>query len=293
MEHCSANDGADASGKIPEMAERFHPFNLRPVALRRWRTLAVAAAMAMPAGVSTATTPRDYKNVGISVPVNATLPLDASVETEKGNSVPLRQLVRQPTVLVFADFTCSTLCGPVIAFVAGAIEQSGLRPGDQYRVLVIGLDPKDTLAEASQMKAKELPGSGLANASVFVRADAVTVEGLTSALGYRFIYDREHDQFVHPGAAYVLRADGRVSRVLTGLGLTGADMRLALVEAGEGRIGTFSDRVRLLCSGFDPAHGVYNVMVSRVLAGTGLATILALGGLLGLLSCAGRRRSGA
>ena len=81
------------------------------------------------------------------------------------------------------------------------------------------------------------------------------------------------------------------SRVLTGLGLSGGDMRLALVEAGEGRVGTFGDQVRLLCSGFDPAHGTYNVVVSRVLAATGLATMLALGGLIGLLVLAGRRRA--
>ena len=72
---------------------------------------------------------------------------------------------------------------------------------------------------------------------------------LTAALGYRYAYDEEHDQYVHPGAAYVLRADGRVSQVLTGLGLSPGDMRLALVEAGEGRVGTIGDQVRLLCSG--------------------------------------------
>jgi protein SCO1/2 len=125
---------------------------------------------------------------------------------------------------------------------------------------------------------------------VFVTADEPTVKRLTAALGYRYAYDKEHDQFVHPGAAYVLSAGGRVARVLTGLGLSGGDMRLALVEAGEGRIGTIGDRVRLLCSGFDPAHGAYNVMVSRVLAATGLATVLAVGGLLGGLMLAGRSR---
>jgi protein SCO1/2 len=131
----------------------------------------------------------------------------------------------------------------------------------------------------------------LGRASDFVRADQSTVEKLTAALGYRYNYDREHDQFIHPGAAYVLGADGKVSRVLTGLGLSGGDMRLALVEAGEGRIGTLGDQVRLLCSGFDPAHGVYNVAVSRVLAATGFATMLALGGLIGALLWVGRRRA--
>jgi protein SCO1/2 len=131
----------------------------------------------------------------------------------------------------------------------------------------------------------------LGGASTFATADRATVQRLTEALGYRYAYDAEHDQFVHPGAAYVLRADGRVTRVLTGLGLSGGNMRLALVEAGEGRIGTFSDTVRLLCSGFDPTRGTYNVVISHVLMAAGAATILALGGLIGILVLAGRRRA--
>jgi protein SCO1/2 len=237
-----------------------------------------------------ATAPGDYRNVGISLPANAALPLDVVVRDEKDQPWPLRKWVRQPTVLIFADFTCTTLCGPIVAFVAAAIEKSGLEPGDGYKLLVIGLDPKDTASDMAKMRTAEVPSGALGRAGVFVRADADTVRRLTAALGYRFIYDREQDQFVHPGAAYVLRADGRVSRVLTGLGISPGDMRLALVEAGEGRIGTLGDQVRLLCSGFDPTHGVYNVMVSRIVAGVGLATMLMLGGLLGVLTWADRRR---
>ena len=126
-------------------------------------------------------------------------------------------------------------------------------------------------------------------ASAFVtRGCSRRCSGSPQALGYRYAYDAEHDQFVHPGAAYVLRADGRVARVLTGIGLSGGDMRLALVEAGEGRIGTLGDQVRLLCSGFDPAHGTYNLMVSRMLAVAGARRrSLALGGGIGAADASG------
>jgi protein SCO1/2 len=79
--------------------------------------------------------------------------------------------------------------------------------------------------------------------------------------------------------------------VLTGIGLSGGDMRLALVEAGDGKIGTLRDQIRLLCSGFDPARGTYNVLVSRMLTVTGLGTMLALGAGIGILVLMGRRRS--
>ena len=256
------------------------------------RCLIAALALAGPLPARAAIRPDDYRNAGVSLPPGAQVPLDAMVTDESGNRRMLRELIAEPTVLVFADYTCTTLCGPIVAFVAAALEQSGLRAGEQFRLLTIGLDPKDGAEDAANMRRRHLgDNADLDHASDFVRTDQATADKLTAALGYRYSYDREHDQFIHPGAAYVLRADGQVSRVLTGLGLSGGDMRLALVEAGEGRIGTLGDQVRLLCSGFDPAHGVYNVAVSRVLAATGFATMLALGGLIGALLWVGRRRS--
>jgi protein SCO1/2 len=219
------------------------------------------------------------------------VPLEAMVTNEDGRRQTLAELISKPSVLVFADFTCTTLCGPIMEFVASALEKSGLDPTSQFRLIVIGLDPKDPIADAARMRRDHLGGNDvLGPATSFVTTDEATVRRLTTALGYRYAYDAEHDQFIHPGAAYVLRADGGVSRVLTGLGLSAGDMRLALVEAGEGRTGTLGDEVRLLCSGFDPAHGAYNLLVGRILAGAALATVLMLGGGIGLLMLAGRRR---
>jgi protein SCO1/2 len=238
-------------------------------------------------------TPADYRDIGVSVPANATAPMDAAVTDEQGRSRTLHDFITEPTVLVFADYTCQTLCGPILAFVAAALDQSGLEAGSQYRLLAVGLDPKDSAKDAAAMRQARMPNdSALARVTNFVTTDAATVAKLTSALGYRFKYDAESDTYIHPAAAYVLTAGGKVTRVLTGLGLSGADMRLALVEAGHGKIGTFRDQVRLLCSSFDPAHGTYNAAVSRLLAIAGGATVLALGGGIGLLALAGRRRAG-
>jgi protein SCO1/2 len=254
--------------------------------------MAAALALVAPLAAKAAVTPQEYRAVGVSAPNGAALPLETMVVDGNGRRRALRTLIAQPTVLVFADYTCTTLCGPIVAFVASALGKSGLQPGRQFSLLVIGLDPRDTAADAAKMRREHLGDNpAVDSAAVFVRVAAPALQRLTTALGYRYIYDDEHDQFVHPGAAYVLRADGRVSRVLTGLGLSGGDMRLALVEAGEGRIGTLGDRIRLLCSGFDPTQGAYNVAVSRVLAATGIATILALAGLLGALMLMGRRRA--
>jgi protein SCO1/2 len=235
--------------------------------------------------------PADYRDVGVSVAPGTAVPLDTAAIDESGKARTLRTLITKPTVLVFADYTCRTLCGPVLDFVAAALEQSGLDAAGQYRLLVIGIDPKDSAADAATMRRASIDPA-LSRVTTFLTADAKTIAALTSALGYRFKYDAADDIYVHPAAAYVLTADGHVTRVLTGLGLSGADMRLALVEAGHGKIGTFRDQVRLLCSAFDPTHGQYNAAVSRLLAIAGGTTVLALGGGIGLLALAGRRRAG-
>jgi protein SCO1/2 len=248
-----------------------------------------ALMAAVPAAASV--TPAEYQDVGVSPPVDAAVPLTVSVADEQGQPRNLRGLITTPAVLVFADYTCTTLCGPIVSFAAAALEKTGLTSGRDYRLIVVGLDPKDRAADAAAMRRAHLGDDGALNrASDFVTADQASVTALAQALGYKYHYDAEHDQFAHPGAAFVLAADGRVARVLAGVGLSGEDMRLALVEAGQGKVGTLRDQVRMLCYGFDPAHGTYNVAVSRLLAATALVTMLALGGGIGLLTLMGRRR---
>jgi protein SCO1/2 len=198
----------------------------------------------------------------------------------------LRTLIDWPTVLVFADFTCTTLCGPVVAFAGHGLGGSGLHEGAGYRFIVVGIDPKDSAAAARSMKRDQL---GSNSDAIFLLPDAAQVKALTGALGYRYTYDAAHDQYAHAAAAYVLDRSAKVVRVLSGLGLDPADFRLALVEAGKGAIGTVSDQIHLLCYGFDPTQGAYNLAVSRLLSITAAVSILGLGGLVGVLVALGRR----
>jgi protein SCO1/2 len=256
-----------------------------------WLMAAMLAGL-LPAVALGRIAPGDYRNVGVVVPANATLPLLATVTDAMGVRRTLDEIVSRPTVLVFADYKCRTLCGPVVSFVTSALEQSGMRAGDQFQLLVIGLDPKNVAADAADMRRRHIDdNSPLFDASTFVTADQPTVQTLTAALGYRFYYDTDDASYIHPAAAFVLTADGKVSRVLTGLGLSGADIRLALVEASAGKIGTVHDRIRLLCSAFDPAHGTYNLVVWRLLEFSAAVTVVLLGGGIGLLLLAGRRHA--
>lgn len=252
-------------------------------------TAALLTAMGSIAPASARLLPTNYVGIGVATPEGARVPLAVSVVDESGRTRTLGTLVSKPTVLVFADYTCRTLCGPAVAFVAAALEQSGLPQGEQFRLLVVGIDPRDSVADATIMRRDHIGDSLIGNVTTFVTATAPAVEAITSALGYQYVYDAESDQYVHPAAAFVLRADGAVGRIFTTIGLSGDDIRLALIEANDGRGGTFADRVRLLCSAFDPVHGTYTLAVSRALAGLGVITTVLLAGGIGWLALSGRR----
>jgi protein SCO1/2 len=159
-----------------------------------------------------------------------------------------------------------------------------LRPGKDFRLIVVGLDPKDTTADAVSMKQAQVGTTGsMHDASIFLHGDGDAVAELTKALGFKSAYDRERDQFAHPMAAFVIAPDGRVARALSGLAIDSASIRLAVVEAGKGAVGTLTDHIRLLCYGYDPASGIYSVAIGRLLAASGGATIAALSLFIGLL----------
>jgi protein SCO1/2 len=232
--------------------------------------------LALPARA--ALTNAELDAVGVSAPHGAQLPLDERLTDESGRPHPLADtLGGGPAVLVFADYTCRTLCGPALDFATQALSASGLTPGRDYRLVVVGLDPKDGPANAAAMKRDRIADPAVADATTLLTASADAVRRLTAAVGYRYAYDAEHDQYAHPAVAFVLTRDGRVARVLSELGMNGEDLRLALVEAGAGRIGTLADHLRLLCYGFDPALGIYTVSIQRALMLMAVLTLLGLG----------------
>jgi len=210
----------------------------------------------------------------------AALPLNLEFRDDSGQVRSLANaLAGRPAVLVFADYTCHTLCGPVVDFTIAALQQSGLQPRAVYDLIVIGLDPKDNLDAARAVKSAHLvKNDPIGRAALFLSGSAAAIEQATTALGYHFAYDAEHDQFAHPAAAFVLNGKGEVTRVLSGLGLSGADLRLALVEAGRGQVGTLADRFRLLCYGYDPVRGIYTARISFLLQIAAVLTLATMAG---------------
>ena len=245
--------------------------------------LAAFCAMAMSPDIARAgLTRNDIASVSFAPPENARVPLDLVFRDQAGRRLSLGDaLVGRPALLVPVDFTCRTVCGPSLTIATAALRETDLKAGADYRVLVVGIDPKDSAEDARSLTQDRMGRGAIGDTAAILQGDAGTIARLLHSIGYRAIYDAEHDQYAHPAGVAVLTADGRVTRVLSSLALNPQDLRLAMLEAGEGRTGSLVARLSALCYGYDSVHGVYTLAVNRILAMAGAVTVALLG--LGLL----------
>jgi protein SCO1 len=252
----------------------------------------LSAAAPVTAPAYTGASARDLETVSAEPPPGAALPLALRFVDETGRPMTLAiALAGTPAIVIFADYTCHTLCGPILDFAVSGLAKTGLRPGSDYRLLVIGLDPKDPIEAAQAMRATHFDDAGeVAGAAMFLTGTDDDVRAATAALGYRSYFDAAHDQFAHPAVVYVTDGKGGVVRMLSALGLSGADFRLALVEAGRGAVGNLADRIHLLCYGYDPARGIYTERITLFLELAGGATVMVMAsGILAMLAIERRR----
>ena len=258
---------------------------------------AIALTLALPPAMLTNLAPAaagysasQLQALSASPPRNATLPLALSFRDEVGRATTLGDAIGGvPAIVIFADYTCHTLCGPILEFAAAGLAKSGLRPGADYRLVVIGLDPKDGLDAARAMRTAHVgAASPVGGAAIFLSGREAEITAATQAVGLHYAYDTEHDQFAHPAAVYVADAGGHISRVLSALGLDGGDLRLAIVDAGHGSVGTLADRIHLLCYGYDSVRGIYTERITTMLEIAAGATLLVLAG--GFLALVARER---
>ena len=233
----------------------------------------------------------DLARVAVAPPPDARVPLKLAVtDARTGRATTLGQaLGGRAALLLPVDYTCGNVCDPMVSMAADALAATGLAAED-YAFVLVGIDPRDDAAAARRMLAETL-GDRAAGIRPLLVSDAA-LAALTGALGYSAVYDAGTDSFAHPAAAMLLAGDGRVARVLSPLALTGRDLRLALTEAGEGRVGSLADRLTLLCYGYDAARGLYTPLVQRILTVTGIATILGIGLLIVGLTRRTRLRAG-
>ncbi|HUJ38986.1 MAG TPA: SCO family protein [Candidatus Acidoferrales bacterium] len=243
-----------------------------------------AQAQALPIMQNPAGDPAVLKKIGLDQKLNAQVPLDLAFRDEKGNPVALRQFFgKRPVILTLVYYQCPMLCTLVLNGVLNSAKRISLEMGKDYEVVTVSIDPteKPILAEAKHTMYAGLYGRpGAVEGWHFLTGEEGDIEKLAASVGYRYAYDKASEQFAHPSGIMVLTPEGRVSRYFYGIEYSPRDVRLALVEASGEKIGTPVDEILLACFHYDPTTGKYGLVISRVIRLAGIATVLAIGGVV-------------
>jgi len=236
--------------------------------------LAVAAATAIAAPRSTIP-PADFADFAYRQNLGAPLPLDTMLRGPDGQPVALRSLFGTAPVLIDFEYDrCTTLCGVMLDQVIAALAAAHLRPGRDYRVAAIDIDPATTTRDAGAFAHEH--GADGPGVTVLTGAPSA-IRGIADAAGFPYRRDAATGQFAHPAGIVIATPDGHIARYLLGLSWRPFDLRLALIEAAGGGVAAPAEQVLLFCYCYDPQSGQYDLAVAKLLEIVGAVTLLGLG----------------
>ncbi|HEX4046607.1 MAG TPA: SCO family protein [Elusimicrobiota bacterium] len=246
--------------------------------------LALLLAAAPAAAGTAASQNKILAQVGFDQNLGTSVPLDAPFRDASGRTVRLRGLLQgKPAVLALVYYKCPMLCTETLNGLVRALRAISFDAGRQYDVVVVSFDPRETPALAAAKKTLYVERYGRAGGArgwSFLTGGEPSIRRLAGAAGFRYAYDPELDQYAHATGLVVLTPAGRISRYLYGVEYAAGDLRLALVEASAGTIGTPVDQLLLYCYHYDPLTGKYGLVVTRALRVAGVLTVLLIGGLI-------------
>lgn len=241
-------------------------------------------------------TPPELDNVDVVEHLGGPLPREALFRDTAGNMVRLGDFFdgKRPVALVFAYHTCPMLCTLVLDGFARGVKGVDWTVGDQYDVIALSIDPRDTPAAAAKKQAQIVEKYGRAGSAKgwhFLVGDENNIRQVTNAVGFQYHYDERQQQYAHPAAMYLVTPEGNLARYLYGIEFASPDIRLGLLEASQGRSISTVEKLILYCYHYDPAGKRYALVAMNVMRVGGGACALLLLGLLGLLWLRERRRT--
>jgi len=236
-------------------------------------------------GPPASTMPAPLQNVGFEPPLDGQMPLDLPFRDESGRTVALREYFGQkPVVLAFVYYGCPMLCNQVQQGVVGSLRMLSFTPGVDYQVVFISFDSRETPQMAAQKKKTALSHFGRSGSDAgwhFLTGSPESIEAATHAANFRFNFSSKTNLFAHASGVMLLTPQGRISRYFYGVEYPGRDMRLGLVDASAGKIGTPIDHVLLFCYQYDPTAATYSAAILRIMRLGAILTILCIvGGIL-------------
>lgn len=224
--------------------------------------------------------PALLKNVGIDQKLNQQIPLNLQFRDERGNTVTLgRYFDGKPVILALVYYQCPMLCTQVLNSLLLTARQMSLKMGKDYRIVTVSIDPRDRPTDGllkhrlyTGEYGRDLSGEGWH----FLTGQDLQIHQLADAVGFRYAYDSQSGQYAHPSVIMVLTPGGKLSEYFYGIVYPARDVRLALVQASNGKIGNPVDALLLLCCSYDATTGRYGLIISRVIKFAAALTLLAL-----------------
>jgi protein SCO1/2 len=243
--------------------------------------------MGFTGGIVASNVPPQFKDVTFAQRLGQRLPLDARFSDESGRSVALGEYFgTKPVIVAFVYYQCPMLCSQVMNGISSAITVLPFRPGRDFDVVLISFDPRDTPEAANAKKRAHLgrwSARDTSDAWHFLTGDEAAIRRVTSAAGFNYQWDAQTRQFAHVSGLLVANADGTLSRYFYGVEFSPRDLRLALVDSGNGKLGSVVDELLLYCFQYDPSHGQYGAVFMNILRLGGLLTMSLIVGFIVLM----------
>ncbi|MCE1166302.1 MAG: SCO family protein [Bacteroidetes bacterium] len=216
--------------------------------------------------------------VGVDEKYGQTVPLNLTLFDEYGKPVKLSDLTNgKPIALTLVYYRCPGLCSPLLTGLTKTVDIADIMPGKDYELITVSFDPSETYTVASEKKKNYfdlLKRKKLSNEDWrFLTADSATIAKLTDAVGFRYL--KKDSDYVHSAVVTLLSPEGKITRYLYGTDFLPLDLKLGIIEASEGKVGTTISKVVSLCYSYDPEGKTYVVNVTRI-AGGGIVLLLGI-----------------
>ncbi|MCA1815397.1 MAG: SCO family protein [Acidobacteria bacterium] len=285
--------GKEASGGA-RRAPRASSYGFALLLLTAYCSLLTASAQyAQPpqGGTSAALAPSALSGITIDQRLDNQLPLGATFKDEAGNTVRLGDYFGKgkPVVLTLVYYKCPMLCNQVLNGVVGGIRGQDFLVGKDFDVVTVSFDPRETPQDAAEKKKITLgdlrrPDDPVAKAGWhFLTGEKSQIDEVADAVGFRYRFDERTQQFAHASGIMVATPQGKLSRYFYGIEYAPRDLRLALVESSEGKIGSVADKLTLYCYHYDPASGRYGFVIMSAMRVVGVVTVFGVVALILIL----------
>ncbi|HVE59941.1 MAG TPA: SCO family protein [Pyrinomonadaceae bacterium] len=243
--------------------------------------------------------PAALKTIGIEQKLNEQVPLDAVFKDENGKEVKLGEFFgKRPVILALVYYECPMLCNEVLNGLTGTLKSLTFDTGKEFDVVAISFDARENdkpdLAKnkkESYMKRYSRPGTE--NGWHFLTGTQSEIDKVTKAVGFNYKWDEQSNQFAHAGGIMVTTPEGKLSRYLYGIDYAPKDVKFAVMESAQNKIGSSAEQLMLYCFHYDPATGKYGLSILRVMRLGGIATLIGLGAMLFVFWRKGKKREDA